>query len=134
MLDRLERMRTQLPARAIVLLGSNDFPREKDGEPSRRVPLAEYAQNLTKILHLLGGPTSIFVSSFAVCPRRTGIQPTIFLLYTDVALKIAVSRQMTIWDLYTDSQAWGDRYLADDGLHYNDAGHEVIADGLMRIM
>jgi lysophospholipase L1-like esterase len=47
------------------------------------------------------------------------------------ALKSAAAHQMRIWDLHAESLRWDDRYLAEDGLHYNDAGHEMIAEHLL---
>jgi len=131
MLPRIDQVRPHLPARVVVLLGSNDFVREADPEPLKRVPLTEHAQNVADILDVLGGPGTIFVSSFAVCQRRTGISPSVFASYMSEALKIATKRPITIWDLHAESLAWGDRYLAEDGLHYNDAGHELIAERLL---
>src|SRR5271155_4084357 len=61
MLARLDRVRPHLPAKTIVLLGSNDFPRDADVEPARRVPVEEFRQNVDKILGDLGGSNSIFV-------------------------------------------------------------------------
>jgi lysophospholipase L1-like esterase len=52
----------------------------------------------------------------------------------NAAVKCATAHKMRIWDLYTESQKWDDRFLAEDGLHYNDAGHEMIAERLFAMM
>jgi lysophospholipase L1-like esterase len=132
MLARLERVKRHLPARSIIFLGSNDLPRDRDSEPHRRTGLAEYKENVEEIVKVLGGSGSLFVTPFAVCPIRTGVQPAVFSAYLKAASKIAASYQMTIWDFYTESLDFGDRYLAEDGMHYHDAGHEVIAEGLLK--
>jgi acyl-CoA thioesterase-1 len=134
MLARIDRVRPHLPGKVIVQIGTNDFPRDADAEPTRRVPLDEFSRNLDKLLQDLGGHNSIFVSSFAVCPPRTGIMPPTFTSYMNAAVKCATAHKMRIWDLYTESQKWDDRFLAEDGLHYNDAGHEMIAERLFAMM
>jgi lysophospholipase L1-like esterase len=131
MLARLPQIRPHLPAKVIVLLGSNDFPRDVDWAPESRVPLDEFRRNVDKIFDELGSPSAIFVTSFAVCPPRTGIMPPTFQSYMEQALKSAAAHQMRIWDLHAESLRWDDRYLAEDGLHYNDAGHEMIAEHLL---
>ena len=131
MLARLDRVRPHLPGKVIVLLGSNDMPRDRDGAPANRVSLDTYVENLEQLLSVLGGPEAIFVSSFAVCSDRTGVQSVTFATYMKVALKIATRRGMMVWDLYAESLKWGDRYLGEDGLHYNDAGHEMMAERLL---
>ena len=134
MLARLDRVERHLPAKSIIFLGSNDIPRDGDSEPHRRTNLSEYTQNVESITKVLGGKGSLFVTPFAVCPIRTGVQPAVFSAYLKAASKIAVSHQMAAWDFYTESLALGDRYLAEDGMHYNDAGHELIAERLLALV
>lgn len=48
------------------------------------------------------------------------------------AVQIAGENGYSIWDLYHESQDEVAKYWAADGLHFNDAGHQMIADGVMR--
>jgi len=134
MVARLPQVQAELPARIIVLLGCNDLPRERDAWPQARASVTEYAQNLEDILRTLAGPETIFVSSFSVDPQRTGVSPATFAEYMGEAVKIAVSFKLPIWNLYAESLTFGDKYLAADGLHFNDAGHEMIAEHLSRMI
>ena len=134
MLARFDEVRPHLPNPAIILLGSNDLPRKRDLWPQNRLSLADYSTNVKTILSDLFHPRTIFVSSFRVCPRRTGIQPETYAEYMGTALKIAASLRLITWDLYDESAALGDKYLASDGLHYNDAGHEFVAERLLEMI
>jgi lysophospholipase L1-like esterase len=134
MLARFGPVRAHLPAKGIVFLGSNDVPREGDEEPAKRTQPKEFARNVTTLLHALSESPTIYVSSFAVCARRTGIQPEIFAEYSRLAAEIAASLGLTVWDLHTESRAFDDWYLDPDGMHGNDACHEMIADRLFGMM
>lgn len=134
MLARFDKVRPYLPCATVIVLGCNDLPRERDAWPQNRVPLAEYEANLKMLLGELAHPQGIFVSSFRVCPQQTGVQPETFGRYMEAALMIADSLQMRVWDLYAESAGFGDKYLAQDGMHYNDAGHEFMAEQLHRMI
>jgi lysophospholipase L1-like esterase len=130
MAPRLGSLKPHLPAPAILLLGSNDFPREGDPEPWRRVELADFRANLEKIFAAFAAGPTIFVTSFQV----RWVTPEIFRAYTEVALELARARAFTIWDLHAESLAFGEKYLCEDGIHYNDAGHELIAKRLQKLL
>ena len=116
----------------VVILGCNDLPRDNDQSPSRRTSLAEYRRNLRLLLPTIRGQRSLFISSFLVAADRTGVQPTTFARYMATASHIAVSNGYAIWDLYQECQADVARYWAADGVHFNDAGHQLIAAGVQR--
>lgn len=130
MLGRFGEVRAHLPSATVIVLGCNDLPREFDAWPQNRVPLADYEANLKLMFRELAHPETIFVSSFRVCPVRTGIEPETFSEYMGAALKMAGRFKLATWDLYAESARFGDEYFAQDGLHYNDAGHEFIAEHL----
>jgi lysophospholipase L1-like esterase len=54
-----------------------------------------------------------------------------FRAYQEAALELAHARSFVIWDLHAESLQWGGKYLCEDGIHYNDAGHEFIAERLL---
>lgn len=134
MLARFDEVRAHLPCPAIILLGSNDIPRDNDAWPQNRLGAAAYEANLEKMFPVFSDPQTIFVSSFLICPKRTGMHPETFVRYMEIALRLAARNGMTIWDLYNESLHLGDEYFADDGVHYNDAGHEFIASGVFDLM
>lgn len=134
MLKRLDAARAQLPAQVVVILGCNDVPRERDAWPQNRTSLDEYAANLEAIFAGLAGAGAIFATSFAVCPRRTGVQPADLATYLDRAMGLAHTHGFTCWDLYRESLTWGDRHWAPDGMHYADAGHDLIARRMLALI
>jgi lysophospholipase L1-like esterase len=134
MLTRFDAVRVHLPCPAVILLGSNDIPRDNDAWPENRLGLAAYEKNLEVMFRAFTDPQTIFVSSFLPCPRRTGLHEETFVRYMDIALKLAANAGMTIWDLYFESRHFGDKFFAEDGLHYNDAGHEHIAEHVFEMM
>jgi lysophospholipase L1-like esterase len=134
MLARFDEVKAQLPCRAVVLLGSNDIPRNGDAFPQNRTTLDEYRKNVKIILSAFAGPQTVFVSSLLICQKRTGMDPEVFAKYMGEALKIARSLDMKVWDLYAKSLTWGDKYFVEDGVHYGDVGHEMIAEQVAAMM
>lgn len=127
MVSRLAEAQALQADQAVLLLGCNDLPRERDADPEARVALDDYARNLEKIFAAFLAAETVFISSFAVCPQRTGVSPEIFASYMRRALEKADAAGLRTWNLHEESLGWGDRYWAPDGLHYADAGHEMIA-------
>jgi lysophospholipase L1-like esterase len=132
MLARFDAVKAHLPCPAVIVLGCNDLPRERDAWPQNRLSLADYAANLRTMFGAFDPAQTLFVSSFLPCQRRTGIDPAVFAAYLGTALKIAAEHKFAIWDLYAESLGFGDKFYADDGMHYNDAGHEYIAEQVFR--
>jgi len=133
MVARLDQVKPHLPCSAVIILGCNDMPRIGETNPVR-TSLEEYSKNLEIIMRVFAGPDTIFISSFAVDFARVGIAPQTFASYMASALKIAQSFDMQIWDLYAESLVFGGKYHHTDGVHYNDAGHEMIAERLLPII
>jgi len=128
MLGRLAGVVAANPFEAIVLLGCNDLPRDGDGAPQNRVSLDEYRENLQRILAGLKGERALFVSSFLPSPDRTGLSAETFENYMAAAVSLARAEGYEVWDLFAETRGRGAEFLADDGLHYNAAGHAFIAE------
>lgn len=116
----------------VVVLGCNDLPRTNDQSPAIRTTSVEYTRNLQLLLTEIRSQRSFFISSFLVDAERTGIQKATFDSYMGAAIQIAGSQGYSIWNLDQECQADISRYWAADGMHFNDAGHQLIADGVLR--
>ena len=128
MLLRTQAVTAISPREVIVLLGCNDLPRVGDNRPQARTTLEAYTTNLDQLLQQVRGQRNLFISSFAVCSRRTGVEPALFDTYMTHALQLARKHNYDIWDLYRETQNEVSRFWAKDGLHFNDAGHQLLAD------
>jgi lysophospholipase L1-like esterase len=119
----------------VVLLGSNDMPRERDAWPANRVPTDEYERNLDELLGSIRGGRSLFVSSFPVSQELTGVAPETFDRYMEIALRVAQRQKYAVWDAYAELRSAPRERLealwAPDGLHFNPAGHQWLADGIV---
>lgn len=132
MLDRIAAVNSIPAYDLIVLLGCNDLARDDDQSPSVRTTLTEYSTNLRALLPQIRGERSLFISSFWVSTEQTGIKKMDFDSYMSVAIEIAGASGYSTWDLYHECRDEVAEYWAADGLHFNDAGHQLIADGTMR--
>lgn len=136
MLARAGELAALRPYHLAVILGCNDFPRARDGNPSGRTSRDTYTANLRRLLGALrcddAGSRSLFISSFAVCEKRTGIPPALFADYMTAATGIARAHHYDVWDLYNETKADTAQLLAADGLHFNDTGHAFIAQRVIR--
>lgn len=131
MVARLEPLRAIKRDWTVILLGCNDMPRGGDGQPEKRTGLDEYRRNLATIFNALGSANNLFVSSFLVRPGV--VDHRLFADYMRVAIEEATAAGgYQIWDLHAASKAFGDRYHAPDGVHYNDAGHQMICDEVLK--
>ena len=128
MLARIDAVATHKPDCTIVLLGCNDMPRPGDTNPAHRTSLDEYAQNLQRIFPKLRSQRSIFVTSFYV----KWIAEDVFAQYMATAKQLATGYEL--WDLYEESRPLLPGFLADDFAHFNDAGHQYIAEHLLKML
>jgi lysophospholipase L1-like esterase len=93
-----------------------------------RTALTEYESNVRALLRMVRGEYSLFISSFPVCVDRTGVRTDTLKAYMDVAISVARDFDYDVWDLFGELAGKNiDHYLADDGLHFNDQGHAMIA-------
>jgi len=119
------------PARkfdVVVLLGCNDVPRANDATPDTRSAKDDYARYLASLFYYLKGRRSLFVTSFLVSEKLTGISAELLGEYVGLARSLAYSSHFDIWDLYGETRAHVSQYWSEDGLHFNDAGHALIAE------
>lgn len=131
MAARLEPLRAIERDWTVILLGCNDMPRGNDGQPQKRNSLDMYRRNLTTIFSELRSRNNLFITSFLV--RAGVVDHGLFADYMRVAMEeVNGVGGYQIWDLHAASKAFGDRYLAPDGVHYNDAGHQFICDDVLK--
>jgi lysophospholipase L1-like esterase len=133
MLARVSTVMVHAPYDLVVVLGCNDMPRANDKNPKARTDLAEYEKNLDEILRRVKGEKSLFITSFPVSQEKTGVAPETFAQYMNAAKTVAQKHGYEIWDLYTELLGGkAEQYWADDGLHFNDAGHQFLAESLWK--
>ena len=130
MLGRAPALSALRPYDLIVLLGCNDLPRAGDFAPEKRSSPDDYASRLKALLTAIRGERSLFVSSFAVSEKATGIAPALFEEYTAAATGIAASCGYEVWDLFHEIRPGDCGLLSADGLHLNDSGHALVASRL----
>jgi len=128
MLSRMGELSSLRPYDLVVILGCNDLPRDRDNNVSVRTSLDVYTANLRRLFPAIRGRRSLFISSFAVSQERTGIDPVLFTGYMEVATSLADSCGYDIWDLFKETKGRTGPLLANDGMHFNDEGHALIAD------
>jgi lysophospholipase L1-like esterase len=128
MLLRRSQVLRHRPYDLVVLLGCNDYPRANDEHAHMRTSLKEYKTNLCQLLLLIRGERSIFVTSYEVDPKRTGVDSGLFKRYTTAARLVAGDCGYEVIDLYSIVKKSRRNYLAADGVHFNAEGHQFIAD------
>ena len=129
MLTRIDAVEPYRPFTSVIILGCNDLPRDGDDNPARRTTLDEYTRNLEAFLPRLAGNGSIFISSFPPNAVTRGVQMSTMTKYVGAATRIARGLGFRIWDLLEemrDNPALP-TYWAPDGMHFNEAGHGMIA-------
>lgn len=128
MLNRAEQTAALGAYDLVVILGCNDMPRNNGDTDPKRLPPDRYEANLKQLLATIRGRRSLFISSF---PVRV-VSRAIFDDYMPRAVRVAREAGYEIWDLYAElrnrdlTSLW-----ASDGVHFNDAGHQLIADGVL---
>ncbi len=131
MLLRVTTVTVHSPHRLVVMLGCNDLPRKYDTQPDRRTLIEEYRNNLNALFPRIQGTQSLFITSFPVCTTRVTIGDEMFETYMAAAKKCAIDAGYEIWDLYEELRGKCEPYWATDGLHFNDAGHALIAQAFV---
>lgn len=128
MLLRISTVTAHTPHDVVVILGCNDMPRTSDGPVNRRNPIDVYRANLDLLLKRIKGQSSLFISSF---PARV-VETETFDRYMAQAIESARNAGYLIWDLYAELKGRAEPYWAPDGVHFNDAGHQYIAEGFLK--
>lgn len=125
---RIAEIAARRPDHIVYLLGCNDVPRERDADPSIRVPVEEYEANLRNLFSAVARRRTL-ITSFPVDAERTGVQPEVFKTYLDAARRAALAQGLDILDVYDD---WNGiarlDMLASDGLHLNPDGYQWLTD------
>ncbi len=128
MLGRAPQLAELRPYDLVVLLGSNDIPRPGDSEPGRRATVDEYAERIDTLLEMIRGRRSLFISSFVIAALCASPENARFARYMEAVLAAATRHQYEIWDLYAETKDKLASHLwAEDGVHFGDAGHAMIA-------
>lgn len=106
---------------------TNNGDRDPDGSP--QVPLDEYRENLTRIIHRLNdtGATPIWATTTPVTAEVAVRRDKDIRRYNDAAAEIMRQHEIPINDLYGTISDRSDE-LYSDGVHFTDTGASVLAD------
>ena len=126
--NRTEEIAARRADHVVFLLGCNDVPRDRDGDPAIRVPVEEYEANLRRLFGASERRRTL-ITSFPVDAERTGVRREVFKTYLDAARRAAIDEGLEIVDVYEDwDGAARTEWLSSDGLHLNSDGYEWLAD------
>ena len=118
---------------AIVTLGCNDVARSGDSVPEKRVPLDRHARNVRTILEELDLRCRVlYVTQYPIDFAAHGIDEMVFKGYVDAGRRAAVDLGIGIIDIHAEiDDGKFRRFMDDDGMHFNSAGHEYIAERIL---
>jgi len=121
---------------AIVTLGINDVPRYPDSRPERRVALEKHKTNVHEILTFLQARCHvIYANQYPVQYEQLGFKPKTVADYRNVGVAVAESLDVDVVDIFEMIDATlFDRFIHEDGMHFNAEGHQFIADALWAFM
>lgn len=121
---------------ALVTLGINDVPRYPDSRPERRVELKKHETNVQEILTFLQARCNvIYANQYPVQYEQLGFKSETVDAYRKTGVAIAKSLNVAVVDIFAmiDEDLF-DRFIHDDGMHFNAEGHQFIADALWDFM
>lgn len=112
------------------------------GNPRPYVLIEDYARALTAICERLRGlypRAEIFFATTTVVPERLQKASSYrrnaeIAAYNAAACSVLSGRVDAFDDLYAVSLTIGDEYRAADGLHYSEAGAQLLADAVCRFL
>ncbi len=121
---------------AIVTLGINDVPRSPDSRPERRVALEKHKTNVLEILTFFQSRCKvIYVNQYPVQYQQLGFLPETVADYRNAGVTIAHSLDVDVVDIFAMvDDVLFERFIHDDGMHFNSEGHQFIADVLWDFM
>jgi lysophospholipase L1-like esterase len=121
---------------AVVTLGINDVERVPDANPQKRVSLQKHADNVRLIIESLESRCQIlYVTQYPVDFAKRGLQETLVVSYIDAGRKIAQEIGVDVIDIYSEiDRDKYDAFIADDGMHFNAAGHAYIAERIWSVL
>ncbi|MEM7366468.1 MAG: GDSL-type esterase/lipase family protein [Pseudomonadota bacterium] len=117
---------------AIVTLGINDVARTPDRAPDKRVPLSRHRENVERLLNaLLARCRVIYFTQYPVDHAKHGLDPELVKQYVDSGRAVASSLGIRVVDIHKIiTDALYQQYIHEDGMHFNAAGHDFIAEEL----
>lgn len=134
---RLEKVMSALPTHdsfvPVVTLGINDVPRIEDEQPEKRVSVERHRELVTEMLTRLGqlGPV-VYLTQYPVDYVARSLDGDTVNGYVDAGREVALERDAHVIDIFKmiDQERF-DRFIDQDGLHFNSRGHEFIANVLL---
>jgi len=121
---------------AIVTLGINDVARTPDPHPEKRVALTKHSAHVEEILDYMKSRCQVlYVTQYPVAFADRGLDESLVVSYIDAGRRIARQSGVDILDIYSEID--DDKYsafIADDGMHFNSAGHAYIADRIWAVL
>ena len=123
----------QMAARAaIVTLGINDVARSPDRSPDKRVPLNRHRENVERLLDTLrAGCCVLYFTQYPVDHAKHGLDPAVVTQYVEAGHAVARALGIRVVDIHNMiNDVLYQRYIHEDGMHFNAAGHDYIAEQL----
>ena len=139
LLDNIEEALAQKADIVHVNSGLHDIIRHHDAQENR-VPLAQYSENVERILTRLArsAPTALFWATTTPIDevRQHRVQPFYRFqhdieAYNIEACSIATRLGVRIDDLYTTMvEAGPERYFTEDGVHFTEDGYRLLGEAV----
>ncbi len=130
MLVRLQSLEIPAGATVIVTLGINDVRRIGE-ENEDRVPIEEHRSNLAAMLNFLKlHCRPVYMSQYPVAYGQCSLSEELVESYIQAGLDVAGQLDVPVIDVHAAVQASGkfDEMVFKDGLHFNNHGHQFIAE------
>ena len=121
---------------AIVTLGVNDIARTPDPQPEKRVALAKHSAQAEEILEYMKSRCQVlYVTQYPIAFADRGLEESLVVSYVDAGRRIAKIMGIDVLDIYReiDDAKYSD-FIADDGMHFNSAGHAYIAERIWAVL
>ena len=117
---------------AIVSLGINDVARSPDRSPDKRVPLNRHRENVEHLLDALRARCCVlYFTQYPVDYAKHGLDPAVVTQYVEAGHAVARAQGIRVVDIHNMiNDVLYQRYIHEDGMHFNAAGHDFIAEQL----
>lgn len=133
MLARLDAVVSDMSGRrsplALVTLGINDVPRIVDDAPEKRVGLDQHVESLARILSELKQVGDVlYLTQYPVDYEARSLDPAVVESYVKQGEATAQSAGVKVIDIFSAvTPTLFTEFIYEDGLHFNDRGHQFIA-------
>jgi lysophospholipase L1-like esterase len=130
MLTRIKSLEIPNGATVIITLGINDVQRIGE-DNDNRVPIEEHRSNLAGILEFLKlHSRPVYMSQYPVEYGKCSLSEELVESYIHAGLDVAGQMDVPVIDIYSTVHASGryDEMVFKDGLHFNNHGHQFIAE------